>query len=107
MNLIPSRAWWLTPSGGPYERPGSLWTILSEAPLPAHTGGAVLAVLIEHYVSGLTGFPLWLGAMILMGVWQAAKWNDEVYGATWVREIFWRLVIGGLGALPVVWIFRQ
>lgn len=101
MTWFPGWSWFLTPSGGPYPTPWSLWTVLSEAPLPAHAAGGWLALLVAWPFSHR--IPQLLLALIICGVWQAAKWNDEVYGASWLREIFWRLLISAVALLPVWW----
>lgn len=96
----------LTPSGGPYDtstwwRKAYVW--VSEAPLPSHIIGGWLAVLVE-WLRGLHGFEVWAGAAILCFVWQLAKWNDEVYGKEAPRQVFWREVIGIVGAaMPILY----
>jgi hypothetical protein len=102
-------SWWLEPSGGPYPTPWSLWTILSEAPLPAHAAGSLIAGTYL-YVAGFRGFVLWWLIAGVHGAWQALQWENDKYGdpitqtlQVW-REIGWREFIGMVSALPVLWL---
>jgi hypothetical protein len=109
MSIVPSRSWWLTPSGGPYRTPWSWWAILSEAPLPAHAIGAWLAVGYVWvtrwlYLHGSFGVLCWWLAVSAAAGWQAWQWERDVYGppdalVTW-REIVWRVLIAAVVALP-------
>jgi hypothetical protein len=109
MRFLPYRSWWLTPSGGPYPKPWSLFTILTEAPLPAHLLGALVMALwiaLDRVLPG--NVQLWERATAAMILWQA--FNVERLG--WARygfvEVFWRVAIGAvplgivLGVLELV-----
>jgi hypothetical protein len=113
MKWFPKLDWWLSPSGGPYPTPWSLWTILSEAPLPAHFFGVWFVIGyawvtrwgFQHWGFG---FLVWWLAVGAAAGWQAWQWEQDVYGppsafATW-REIVWRVLIAVVAALPAWWL---
>jgi hypothetical protein len=88
--------WLTTPSGKPVlasTLAGALLRWLWDAPIAAHSLGAIAAALLGHHVYGLGGW--WLvGFVLLLGaVWQAAKADDGVYGADWPAEVSLRLAI--------------
>jgi hypothetical protein len=91
----PPWRWWVTPSGGPYPDAGVIrW--LRDAPLPAHLAGGLAGAGL-----GALGLPWWAQGLAYCLVWQAAKWDDGVYGSAWPREVLWRVLIGAaaIGAL--------
>ena len=102
--IFPGWRWFIEPSGGPYQKPSSWWTVLSEAPLPAHAIGVWL-VIGYAWVAGAHGFLLWWFALGGAALWQGWQWEIGSYGEAWPREIAWRLLIGAMAALPAwVWL---
>lgn len=95
MRWLPPAAWWLTPSGGPYANPRGFWTVLLEAPLPAHLLGAA-AIALALLPFGLSQFQLWYVSVLVMVLWQlfnVERLSWDVY-PPW--QVVWRVAIGAL-----------
>lgn len=110
MSWLPDRHWWLTPSGGPYPNPDSFWTIVTEAPLPAHAiGGFLAAVLLLPFLLPLPILFKFYWACVLVMIWHQAmnveRLNWHNYG---FKTMAWRVLIGavplGLVMLGVSWL---
>jgi hypothetical protein len=94
--------WLVTPSGGPYPEPHSLFTVVMEAPIFAHPLGGLFigALFYVLVVLGLQG-PVWVAyalAVLEMGRWQMGnveRLNWHVYG---FREVLPRMALGMLPA---------
>jgi hypothetical protein len=83
--------WLTTPSGKPGPATVARW--LWDAPIAAHTFGAIVAALLGHVVFALSGWRLGAFVLLLAGTWQLAKWDDGVYGRDWLPEMTLRLLI--------------
>ncbi len=114
MKWIPDKDWWLTPSGGPYSKPWTLATILTEAPLPAHMIGAALIAIgflpLFLSVVPLLGwvitwqFKFWWACVLVMAFWQGIVFEHHDWYSYPPYQMVWRVLIGAVPLGLLVWL---
>jgi len=99
MTWFPGWAWFVSPSGGPYD---TLFWKVKNMPLVAHPIGAAVVVFVFLGVLRSPAVPAVGAALLAEGVNQFYKAVAGVYGSHLWVNVIWRLILAGVGALAVL-----
>ena len=91
------------PSGG-HAPPWTIWTRLTEGPLVGHACGSLLLWIGGRAIWQLDGWSAWWWIVAGQLLWQAFNVERRAYSPeTAVGQVVWRVLIGAVAGLLVVW----